>query len=159
MFEFEQNYRHTGTSVACVNGDGTQTEDGRICRLWWSWQVSVMRSVVIRNYICYKERILQNTDMIFLCFKAEFRYPECPILLKFVSVFDPYFTMQRMVPTTKASWEQHLTKKLHRDNVKIESAKYSLFGISIKKMLGSVVKVPMKQNGSSDRGNSYRRVR
>ena len=31
------------------------------------------------------------------------------------------------------SLEQHMTKKLHRDNVKIQSANYSLSGMSVKK--------------------------
>ena len=48
--------------------------------------------------------------------------------------------MPRTFPTTKASWEQHLTKKLHWDNVKIESAKYSLLGISIRKCLDLLFK-------------------
>ena len=48
--------------------------------------------------------------------------------------------MQSMFPTTKTSWEQHLTKELHRDNVKIESSKYSLFGISMRKCLDLLLK-------------------
>ena len=31
--------------------------------------------------------------------------------------------------------EQHLTKKLHRDNFTLESAKYSLFGMPVRKYL------------------------
>ena len=48
--------------------------------------------------------------------------------------------MQSVFPITKTSWEQHLTKELHRDNVKIESAKYSLFGISMRKCLDLLLK-------------------
>ena len=77
-------------------------------------------------------------DMIFLRFKAEFRYPECPIPLNFITI--RFFRKVRVRVRFRISWVQHLTKKLHRDNVKIESAKYSLFGISIRKWLDLLLK-------------------
>ena len=60
--------------------------------------------------------------------------------VKFVSVFGFVLYNAEDVSYYQASWEQHLTKKLHRDNVKIDSAKYSLFGISIRKCLDLLLK-------------------
>ena len=152
-------------------------------------------------------------DMIFLRFKVEFRFPECPIPLSFITIrffckvcVRVWFRillrislknyvwvrlangakfilrasrgdivkninndlrnvwkwewlekgvagelnleyirivrlvqfMQKRISYAGRGWkrlEPHLTKKLHRDNVKIESAKYSLFGMSVRKYL------------------------
>ena len=62
--------------------------------------------------------------MIFLCFKAEFRFPECPILLnllrsafsvKFVSVFGfVFYNAEDVSYYQSVLCEQHLTKKLHK---------------------------------------------
>ena len=53
--------------------------------------------------------------------------------VKFVSVFGFVFSNAEDVSLLPKCLEQHLTKKLHIDNVKIESVKYHLFGISIRK--------------------------
>ena len=92
----------------------------------------------------YTYRKIQKADMIFLRFKAEFRFPECPIPLnfitirfsvKFVSVFGFVFYNAEDVSYYQNVLGTTLTEEIQRDNVKIESAKYSFFDISIRKCL------------------------
>ena len=91
-----------------------------------------------------------NADMIFLRFEAEFRFPECPIPLNFITI--RFFCKVRvrvrfrilqcggrfLLP--KRLGGTTLNEEMHRDNVKIESAKYSLFDISIRKCLDLLFK-------------------